>query len=90
MTTFMVRSKTGRCANGMQLDAGIRGHAVPQRETSGIVHFEGKAICGTEPGRRSRWSESQWINTVTCPACLKRLETLKASEEEVVFQERLT
>jgi hypothetical protein len=62
-----VRMKPGRCANGAELGGGTRWHAVP--------YGQYKAICGTEPGRRTPgWSSWHDSKVVTCPTCKKRLE----------------
>jgi hypothetical protein len=59
---YRVLRKTGRCANGYERDAGRAYHAVRA----------GRALCGTEPGRLSGWSDQSGDN-VTCPRCLHKI-----------------
>lgn len=57
--------KMGRCANGAERDSG--------RGTHAVLLNSWRALCGTEPGRRSAgWSERN-VDEVTCPRCLRRL-----------------
>jgi hypothetical protein len=63
---YQVMSLIGRAANGMQLDSGIRYHAVPFGTRL--------AKCGAKPGRRSAGWSSYHGDDVTCPRCLKKLE----------------
>jgi len=62
---YQVLMLAGRCANGSELDSGIRWHAV----------VDGKALCGAIPGRRSvGWSSYTKLHQeVTCPRCLKKI-----------------
>jgi hypothetical protein len=41
-----------------------------------VTPYARPALCGTEPGARSRWGEPP-ATAVTCPACLQRLERLR-------------
>jgi hypothetical protein len=66
-------TKPGRCANGSQLDAGTRVHAVDTEYDWGS--FE-PALCGTRPGRRTPGWSSDERDHATCPKCLKKLERL--------------
>lgn len=59
---YLVLRKTGRCANGNERDGGRAYHAVRN----------GRALCGTEPGRLSGWSDSAGEN-VTCARCLHKI-----------------
>ena len=62
--------KTGRCANGSQLDHGVVIHIA-----SGVW---GPALCGTKPGRRScGWADDLFPDkTRDCPRCFKKLAVL--------------
>jgi hypothetical protein len=63
--------KTGRCANGSELDHGRIAHAVK--------FGSNKALCGTQPGRRSvGWSYPYPRDhvAITCPKCLKKLDRI--------------
>ena len=59
--------KTGRCSSGAEADGGVRYHVVPPG--SGWQ----KALCGTKPGETGNGWSTDPTDTVTCPACLKRL-----------------
>jgi hypothetical protein len=66
---YGIRVKAGRCANGFELDHGRVNHAVPNGSY--------KALCGTQPGRRSvgwNYPFPRLDATVTCPKCLKKLD----------------
>lgn len=64
---YHVRMKPGRCANGAELGSGTLWHAV--------LPDNYKAVCGTEPGRRTPgWSSWHNSKEVTCPKCLKKLD----------------
>lgn len=63
MKNYEILRKTGRCANGNEMDGGVLYHAV----------IDGKALCGTTPSRLSSWG--LWSGEkVTCPKCIKKLE----------------
>lgn len=65
---YQPKSMSGRCANGAERDAGKLYHAV---EGAGW----GKALCGAKPGLRGNgWSEHLG-EKVTCPRCLKKLNS---------------
>jgi hypothetical protein len=53
---YIIAKKTGRSANGFERDHGMIFHALPVVESSKL--FAAKTLCGTQPGRRSDWS--QW------------------------------
>lgn len=59
---FRVLRKTGRCANGAERDGGRVYHAVRGH----------RALCGTEPGRLSDWSDQPGDN-VTCLRCINKI-----------------
>lgn len=63
--------KMGRLASGSQSDHGIVIHALPLD----VRHYgHGKALCGTQPGRRSiGWATDYDINAINCPRCLRKL-----------------
>lgn len=61
---------TGRSANGTERYGGTRYHAI----------FNWRALCGAKPGRLSEWSGHPG-EAVTCPRCLKRLETFKEEDD---------
>ena len=63
---YSVMVLAGRCANGSELDSGMRWHAV----ADGYA-----ALCGAKPGRRSAGWSSWYVKgqEVTCPRCLKKL-----------------
>lgn len=62
--------KAGRCVNGFENDHGSVVHAVP----NGIEYCRGKALCGTEPGRRSvGWVKPYGSQDITCARCLSKL-----------------
>ena len=64
---YKIRRLTGRCANGAERDGGSRWHA--------ISTISGSALCGAFPGRRSAgWGMTRG-DYVTCPRCLKTLES---------------
>jgi hypothetical protein len=63
---YQVVSKTGRRANGSELDHGILFHVVPLNSYT--------AICGTKPGKHADWSTWKPSDIVTCPKCQKKLE----------------
>lgn len=62
---YQVLRKTGRLANGAERDGGVIYHAV--------LFDNYKAVCGTQPGRRSVGWSSYHGEKVTCQACIKRL-----------------
>ncbi len=66
---YSVMYKMGRLANGAALDSGTVYHAVGD----GYDYGMGKALCGTEPGRRSAGWMRQVNQQVTCKACLRKL-----------------
>lgn len=62
---YQILRKTGRLANGAERDGGEIYHA---------VRFDKyKAVCGTQPGRRSVGWSNYHGEKVTCQACIKRL-----------------
>ena len=67
---YKIMYKMGRLANGFALDAGIVYHAVENAADYGL----GKALCGTEPGRRSAGWHRVTGQQVTCKACMKKLQ----------------
>ena len=63
--------KGGRCWNGAHRDAGQIIHLVPAMPTYSSGDWFYKAVCGTEPGRRSYgWNKTD--KDANCPKCLKR------------------
>lgn len=61
--------KGGRCWNGAHRDAGILVHIIEGEETNG--YWGGKALCGTEPGKRSYgWAKTS--RQPTCAKCIKK------------------
>lgn len=67
--SYVPLRKTGRRANGGERDKGAVFHAVP---STGY-----RAVCGTEPGDRSDWSNYPG-QAVTCPRCLAKLQRAAA------------
>ena len=57
-----ISEKTGRMANGINADHGVKTHA--------RINGSNKALCGTEPGRRADWS-SYGIELSYMQACNK-------------------
>lgn len=65
--------KGGRSFNGAHRDGGVVVHIVAGTEPNG--YWGTKALCGTEPGRRSYgWSTTN--RPPTCEKCLKKFSTL--------------
>lgn len=61
--------KAGRAWNGAHRDAGTVVHIVEGDEPNG--YWGNKALCGTEPGRRSYgWSKTD--KEVNCKNCIKK------------------
>lgn len=60
----------GSCRSGSD-NTGTRAHALKTP-----VGIWDKALCGREPSGRSAGWSAYPSETVTCPACLKRLERL--------------
>ena len=76
MTTVTISEKTGRMANGINSDHGIKTHA--------RINGSYKALCGTEPGRTADWSsysmtldikeaERKAGKLITCEKCKDNL-----------------
>lgn len=62
--------KGGRCWNDAHRDSGYVIHAVEEQKGGGF--WGDKALCGTEPGRRSYgWTGSD--KEINCEKCLKKL-----------------
>lgn len=63
----------GRLANAMELGHGVKVHAIEPGRTA--AYCRGKALCGAEPGKRSAgWSQVEPF-PISCPKCLKKLES---------------
>ena len=70
---YEISMKTGRCRTGSDFTNSYKFHARPLNNEGWPEH---KALCGTEPGYRSRWSEWEPEDReVDCPRCLKKLES---------------
>lgn len=66
-----IKKKLGRLANGFESDKGSIWHALPVNANGYTEH---KALCGTEPGRRSvGWSFDDGAE-VTCQRCARKLQ----------------
>ena len=64
------RVKLGRLSNGFESDHGYVVHACSSNISS---YCGGKALCGTEPGKKSvGWSPADYPE-ITCPKCIKKL-----------------
>lgn len=69
---IIAAKKAGRCTSGYELGQGTVIHAV-EGELNSWNEIYGKALCGTEPGRRSvGWTVMQ-EKPVTCQKCLKKI-----------------
>lgn len=70
--------KLGRLASGAQSDHGMVIHAVPPE----VNHYGfGRAMCGTEPGRRSvGWATDYEGRAITCERCRRKVERLQLRE----------
>lgn len=64
---------TGRCANGAERDGGTIYHA--------IANGSWFALCGVKPGKRSAGWSSYFGDKVTCPRCLKKMQSKCQSVE---------
>lgn len=65
--------KSGRAFNGFHRDAGTIVHVVPGPKVNG--DWFGKALCGTEPGRRGNgWSET--TRGISCDKCISKLSKI--------------
>ncbi|WP_339064790.1 hypothetical protein [Teredinibacter turnerae] len=72
---FISATKTGRCANGSQLDHGTVRHALPAE--SYFWGCKSVALCGTKPGRRSvGFVSDKGKTTITCARCAAKLKKL--------------
>ncbi len=61
--------KGGRCWNGSHKDAGTIIHIIEGVEPNG--YWGGKALCGTETGKRSYgWAKSD--SEATCKRCINK------------------
>jgi hypothetical protein len=72
MDKIAIATKGGRAANGFQRDQGSVTHAIPNGADYGFQ----KALCGTEPGRRSiGWTgiESKRYQKVICEKCKRKM-----------------
>ena len=73
--------KTGRCANGSQLDQGTVRHAMLKVDY--VWGSKQKAFCGTEPGRRSvGFVADENATEITCKVCsniVERMEQMRYS-----------
>ena len=67
-----VAAKMGTLSSGAQRNHGVVLHLVPDE----VRHFgHGKALCGTEPGRRSiGWATDYEGLEPTCKRCLAHLQ----------------
>ncbi len=76
MSDYQIGAKLGTLSSGAQRNHGTVLHALPLS----VSHFGyGKALCGTEPGRRSiGWATDYEGMPVTCKRCLAKI---KVSEQ---------
>ncbi len=67
--------KSGRTFNSSHGDSGVVVHITHRRPENSVGFWGGKALCGSEPGKRS----NGWYHTAnfpTCPKCIiKQNET---------------
>jgi hypothetical protein len=70
--TITPAKKAGRCANGAELDQGSVIHGVAGKPNNYGDVF-GKALCGTQPGRRSVGWTTMSEKSISCPKCLNKI-----------------
>ena len=73
--TYASVVKMGRLTCGFQKGHGVVRHAIPMDDY--FFGCKGKALCGTQPGRRSvGWVNDEEVTEVTCARCLGKMRKI--------------